>query len=390
MQDDRTLTFREIHGSSEALLAAVEEVERTALIESNDTSPFCFRLLEFYPRGGSEYDFILTPTHDYERSALSNYLTVSYVWAHEQPLDGTQIPAYRIWDGTDLHKPPRPLRSPSIVFHRVVQFARSQNIRRIWLDQECINQEDPTDIERHLQDMNRIYQFSRLTVAVLSKAVENWAMAVRCLNLGWTSDEQDFELLTFHEQQCADDVVYLLPIQPSLKSKLTEVAPHVIFCHDAGIDHGMVYYRLTSPTKHDKNDPLLQSYFLRHNQGNWRFENIPGTIDTVYKKIEGRYNRVLSDRIQILANVCGLQWKLKTTLLNNPALSFSTSLLVLVMANTWPDLVARAHQYQELEHYLMEKSIGMLMQEVTRKKYAQDVAALELPLGLGLISDSNV
>jgi hypothetical protein len=96
MQDHRTLTFREVHGSSEALLAAVEEVERIALIESNDTSPLCFHLLEFYPRGGSEYDFILTPTHDYERSALSNYLTVSYVWAHEQPLDGIQIPAFRI------------------------------------------------------------------------------------------------------------------------------------------------------------------------------------------------------------------------------------------------------------------------------------------------------
>jgi hypothetical protein len=131
---------------------------------------------------------------------LSNYLTMSYVWAHEQPLDGIQIPAYRIWDGTDLQKPPRPLRSPSVVFHRVVQFARSQNIRRIWLDQECINQEDPTDIETHLQDMNRIYQFSRLTVAVLSRAVENWATAVRCLNLGWTSDEQDFELLQYMTQ----------------------------------------------------------------------------------------------------------------------------------------------------------------------------------------------
>jgi len=166
--------------------------------------------------------------------------------------------------------------------------------------------------------MNRIYQFSRLTVAVLSRAVENWAMAVRCLNLGWTSDEQDFELLqymtqdpwlirswwdiyapfhlqrrmilltlvrTFHEQQCADDVVYLLPIQPSLKSKLAEFAPHVIFGHDAVINHCMVYYRLTSPTKHDKNDPLLQSYFLRHNQGNWMSENVPGTMDTVYKKL---------------------------------------------------------------------------------------------------------
>jgi hypothetical protein len=35
---------------------------------------------------------------------------------------------------------------------------------------------------------------------VLSRAVENWAMAVRCLNLGWTSDEQDFELLQYMTQ----------------------------------------------------------------------------------------------------------------------------------------------------------------------------------------------
>lgn len=195
---------------------------------------------------------------------------------------------------------------------------------------------------------------------------------------------------TFHEQQCADDVVYLLPIQPSLKSKLAEVAPHVIFDHDAVIDHGMVYYRLTSTTKHDKKDPLLQSYFLRHNQGNWMSENIPGTIDTVYKKTQGRYNRVLSDRIQILANVCNLQWKLNTTLLNNPALSFSTSLLVLVMANTWPDLVARARQYGELKYYLMEKSIGTLMREISRKKHAQHVSGPVELLGLDLTSHPNV
>ena len=139
MHDDRTLTFREIHGSSEALLAAVEEVERIALIESNDTSAFCFRLLEFYPRGGSEYDFILTPIHDYERSALSNYLTVSYVWTHGQPLNGIQVPTYRVWDGIDLDKPSGTLKSPLVVFYRVVQFTRSQIIQRIWTNQECID-----------------------------------------------------------------------------------------------------------------------------------------------------------------------------------------------------------------------------------------------------------
>jgi hypothetical protein len=49
MQDDRAFTFREIHGSSEALLVVVEKVECIALIESNDPSPSCFLLLELYP-----------------------------------------------------------------------------------------------------------------------------------------------------------------------------------------------------------------------------------------------------------------------------------------------------------------------------------------------------
>jgi hypothetical protein len=171
MHDDRTLTFREIHGSSEALLAAVENVERIALIESNDTSPFCFRPLEFYPRGGSEYDFILTPIHDYERSALSNYLTVSYVWAHEQPLDGIQVLNHRVWDGIGLYRPSEPLKSPSVVFHRVVQFTRSQIIQRIWINQECIDQGNPFTMEKHLQDLQNIYQSSGLTVAMILKVV---------------------------------------------------------------------------------------------------------------------------------------------------------------------------------------------------------------------------
>jgi hypothetical protein len=134
MQDDRAFTFREIHGSSEALLVVVEKVECIALIESNDPSPSCFLLLELYPWGGLKYDFILTHTHDYERSALSNCITVPCGWTHELSLDEMQMPAYRIWDGIDLDKPSRPIRSSLVVFYRVVQFARSQIIQRIWIN----------------------------------------------------------------------------------------------------------------------------------------------------------------------------------------------------------------------------------------------------------------
>ncbi|KAH6843754.1 hypothetical protein B0T12DRAFT_421015 [Alternaria alternata] len=37
----------------------------------------------------------------------------------------------------------------------------------IWIDQECKHQDDPLDVERHLQVMHRIYSNSKVTIAVL-------------------------------------------------------------------------------------------------------------------------------------------------------------------------------------------------------------------------------
>jgi len=185
MQDDRALTFGQIHGNKEALLSAVKDIERIALIESYEIGPLRLRFLEPYPQGGSEFDYILTPARELRSTDLKsyNYVTVSYVWTHSQPLDGIELPRYRVWDGADLKKPPRLLRCPEIVFHRVVQFTKAGKLERIWIDQECIDQDDPNDVEKHLQDMHRIYRFSRMTVAVLSKVSRGWEGLISCLRV---------------------------------------------------------------------------------------------------------------------------------------------------------------------------------------------------------------
>ena len=92
-------------------------------------------------------------------------------------------------------------------------------------------------------------------------------------------------------------------------------------------------------------DPVLESYFFGHGLKGLRSANIPGAIETVQGQMKERENQVLSDRIQIIANVCELGWKLKTTLLNSPAQSYSTCLLALTMANTWSDSAERVRQY---------------------------------------------
>jgi len=176
MQDDRALTFRQIHGNKESLLSAVEDVERIALVESYELGPLCLRFLEPHPQSQSEFDYVLTPAREI-RIADSNsydYITVSYVWNHPQPIERIKIPIYRVWDGTDLEQPPRLLKCPGIVFHRAVQFTKEEKLERIWIDQECIDQNDSNDVEKHLQDMHRIYRFSRITVAVLSTVSNRW------------------------------------------------------------------------------------------------------------------------------------------------------------------------------------------------------------------------
>ena len=197
MQDDRALTFRQIHGNKEALLSATKDIERIALVESYEIRPLRLRFLEPYPQGGSEFDYILTPAREIPLTGLTshNYITVSYVWAHSQPIDGIELPEYHIWDGADLQKHPRLLRCPPIVFHRVVQFtkterpreahrgvlyAETQKVERIWIDQECIDQTDSNDVEKHLQDMHRIYRFSAFTVAILSKVSGSWTCLRSC------------------------------------------------------------------------------------------------------------------------------------------------------------------------------------------------------------------
>jgi len=182
MQDDRRLTFQEIHGNKEALLSAVEDIERIALVESYEIGPLRLRFLEPYPQGGSKFDYILTPAREIRLADLNgyNYITVSYVWTHSQRTEGAPIADYRIWDGNNLEYPPRFLRCPSIVFHRVVQYAKTEKLERIWIDQECIDQDDHNDVEKHLQDMHRIYRFSRITVAVLSKVSDDWIRLPNC------------------------------------------------------------------------------------------------------------------------------------------------------------------------------------------------------------------
>lgn len=114
--------------------------------------------------------------------------------------------------------------------------------------------------------------------------------------------------------------------------------------------------------------PALESRPLLPGKGTLRGRNrdhgVPYLIENAQKMMENRENQVLSDRLQIIANACSLGWKLKTTVLNTSTQSYSTCLLVLTMANTWPDPAERAYQYQAFGDAFMTGGIEGAIEEL--------------------------
>ena len=62
-------------------------------------------------------------------------------------------------------------RAPTNILDRAVQYASSRSIRAIWIDQECIDQDDTADKAMHIQAMDAIYRAAQEVVDVLNQPV---------------------------------------------------------------------------------------------------------------------------------------------------------------------------------------------------------------------------
>ncbi|KAJ4304539.1 hypothetical protein N0V90_000065 [Kalmusia sp. IMI 367209] len=384
MERDTHLTFRDIHGTLEAFSASIQDIERTALVKASDDAPLQPRFLTPRSTTSDCVDFCLTEPDQYKPE--QDFISVSYTWTHSQSTADLNIPDYRIWESNKTN--PRRLRCPPAVFHRALQYARTKSCAYIWIDQECINQDDATDIENHLQIMHRIYQKSRWTIAVLSCSLSNeflLSTMVRLLEEGYDSrdklsdmtlDDDDeplrnsFNLIpgdrqeryrqyddllnhifedlwftrtwTFHEKLCAKYLVFLIPISPPLR--LQPNHEHLAVDNDISFGADMI-------------ETLFSKMPVRFFWKRYRMvSNLTNPIRTLprplarwnmYRYMEKCDNLVVSDRLAIFANICGFEWKLKSTLLDTSQWSYSTCLLVLLVANTWPSKADRDIIYRK-------------------------------------------
>jgi hypothetical protein len=185
MEHDTYKSFRRIHGTPSALVAELDRIEHLALQRSQklnqETPPVQLRfltLLDPQPQGCGldEVHLRLTPPHEYTEK--QEYVAVSYTWQQTRLLTAAfsnRIPTYKIW-GTDTQR--YDPKCSQLVIHRACHFAQTK-LKRVlfWIDQECIQQDDPDDVETHLQAMHEIYRRSRFTVVLLSRMIDSVPMA---------------------------------------------------------------------------------------------------------------------------------------------------------------------------------------------------------------------
>jgi hypothetical protein len=364
MQRDDHLPLGQIYGDKRTWLKSIDEIARLALVKSTDDEPLQLRFLTpVQPDGQStpkDYVYLqLTSAEEHTQGLV--YTTVSYCWNHAQiEREEMQVPEYRIWDASDPCRAPRQIRCPKLVLHRALRFARGQDCRHLWIDQECIDQDDPTDIERHLQAMHRIYRESRWTAAILSRTIVSdeiwrtpysWPQRLKdsgsdscnsaakefVQSLDHISTDRWFtRTWTLQEKQCASILKFLIPIDTE-SHKLEDVQPLVVgddLCMDA---KHLSYAAGVGKTDNIKKrlNVIDMPGFKGHGQPS---SDELSSIGHFIHAMNSCDNLVIADRISILANACDFRYRLLSNRLDRPDISYVMCLIVLILANLVGDI----------------------------------------------------
>ena len=99
----------------------------------------------------------------------SNYVAVSYCWRSFKNVDRESTsPNYKILSSGQL----RANKAPNIVLDRAISFAIARGIPFIWIDQEYIKQNDPSDKEIMIQVINKIFSSCKYSIRLLDTRAE--------------------------------------------------------------------------------------------------------------------------------------------------------------------------------------------------------------------------
>ncbi|KAF2118177.1 heterokaryon incompatibility protein-domain-containing protein [Lophiotrema nucula] len=422
MERDDERTFGEIYRTKDELVKAVEEIIDLAIVEVSDNEPLQLRFLtplqltDNWDSNGACHDFKLTSPNDHAPGM--EYITVSYCWKHEQSTSGlSPVPKYRIWDPTSSKEESRPIRCPELVFHRAWQFAQRRNCPYLWIDQECIDQEDAADVEKHLQIMDRVYSASRYTVAPLSIGPSSFKQLVCLVKLHGTltspqypwsdhvtgavdalgiisSDRWFWRTWAFQEKHCSRTLYLLIPTNPGWEIdgdfEVDGFKPVVI---GNDVCFNMLWLHIVI-----KSDPCSQQLGCKENwigSGTYELHQTQKTLIThfiqsdrnalwrlsrstlmneryrdMYRMMDRSSNLKTADRLSIYANACHLDYRVLSNRLDKPQFSYSTCFLALLLAHIHPNGDQRRKRISDHWDELSQVTFKGFLEAISDIKYS--------------------
>ena len=260
---------------------------------------------------------------------------------------------------------------PTDVLCRASAYALHHGIRNIWIDQYCIDQQDPADKQEGIQAMDIVYQFSSHPVAVLESFIEAQGELDA---LATIFSLEDFQI---HQVQDLRKIVSRLwddawfsrawTLQESTSAGLSMVLligcnPTLVKPQNFGGILGEIevsiydFQHAMTNAKLWMNDLLSMGsledesdFTAIFNDADDLFKSFPFIVPDSFDRspahrqtctaaqavnlLQDRENSVFSDRLEILSNMCNYEVRLNGVFHDIKQYSFSTCVLTLAILN---------------------------------------------------------
>ncbi|KAH8193824.1 hypothetical protein TruAng_012007 [Truncatella angustata] len=294
-----------------------------------------------------------------EHPAETAYVAVSYCWNSFDVDTNRSGPLYyiRTTDGI------RRNRAPASVLDRSICHALNRGIYFIWIDQECIDQDDPQDLQEGVQCMDKVYGLSNNPIGLLSvrlvddetleifqqllthfemhfsQLIATWADALEprtvtnmvALLRDIASDRWFTRCWTYQEASCAKDRMTFLVQGSSNKEPPSNVSFQLSALWGAAS-----WIRNLADEKFGQRPEIPGwSVMARLCYQAWeqRKRNSRPCDYQVAYSLQHRHNLVVEDRLAITANLCGYTKRLDIATIGSTGYSYSTCAFGLALLN---------------------------------------------------------
>lgn len=301
-----------------------------------------------------------------------DYIAVSYTWDPSNNEDSS-------CGGYEILTPEGGISTRSvvrdIVLDRVIRFSESVGCANVWIDKECIDQQDNAMKQEAIQSMDLVYSKSRSPVALLSVVMEDEPALLLLISLlrgdlvlsAYSDDSQQIEhqlserlvhqssevlkLLqfitsdlwwkrawTFPEDYMASNHMVLLIAHPSQLESIKKTASDVLgdLAGELGINSAklreeVTRYCMAHASQLGQEETCQEIMGLC---GKYRvFLHGRSMSPTIFQDIGNRSITVVNDRLAIAANCCRYAMRLDTESIRAKDPSLSLSMLALYFLN---------------------------------------------------------